>query len=202
MSALSNWVTCGMVAQACARRSAVISRTLVMGWRSTAPHWLKSGSGAAVAGAAARAACSFFECALTSSIEILPPGPEPWTCAISTPISRARRRVDGAAGTGPSVGAGAGGASSTTGTAACSCGIGAGAGSSAGAGAGGASSTAGDVSSTAETSAASTSRMGCPTAMVSPCWTRISVTVPSMEEGTSMTALSVSSSITVWSSAR
>ena len=31
MSALSNWVTCGIVAQACARRSAVISRTLVTG---------------------------------------------------------------------------------------------------------------------------------------------------------------------------
>ena len=33
----------------------------------------------------------------------------PWTCAISTPISRAKRRVDGAAGTGPSVEIGAGG---------------------------------------------------------------------------------------------
>ena len=145
----------------------------------------------------ARAACSFFECALTSSMEIRPPGPVPWTCAISTPISRARRRVDGAAGTGSSVdvsvGVGAGGASSTTGATAC--GIGVGAGSTAGTGAGGASSATGAA-------AVSTARMGCPTAMVSPCWTRISVTVPSTEEGTSMTALSVSSSMTVWSSAR
>ena len=48
-------------------------------------------------------------------MEIRPPGPVPWICAISTPISRARRRVDGAAGTGSSVdvsvGVGAGGAS-------------------------------------------------------------------------------------------
>ena len=132
-------------------------------------------------------------------MEIRPPGPVPWTCAISTPISRARRRVDGAAGTGSSVdvsvGVGAGGASSTTGATAC--GIGVGAGSTAGTGAGGASSATG-----AAAAAVSTARMGCPTAMVSPCWTRISVTVPSTEEGTSMTALSVSSSMTVWSSAR
>ena len=46
----------------------------------------------------------------------------------------------------------------------------------------------------------STLIMACPTATVSPCCTRISVTVPLIEEGTSITALSVSSSMTGWSS--
>ena len=34
----------------------------------------------------------------TSSCEMRPPGPDPGTCVMSTPISRASRRTEGAAG--------------------------------------------------------------------------------------------------------
>ena len=44
MSALSNWVTCGMAFQACDRCSAVLRRMPVIGLRSTAPHFEKSGN--------------------------------------------------------------------------------------------------------------------------------------------------------------
>ena len=37
-------------------------------------------------------------CSLTSSCEMRPPGPVPWTALMSTPISRARRRTAGDAG--------------------------------------------------------------------------------------------------------
>ena len=40
-----------------------------------------------------------FENFLTSSMEIRPPEPEPWTWAISMPISRANNRTEGAAAT-------------------------------------------------------------------------------------------------------
>ena len=56
MSAWSHCVTCGMVAHAALRCSAVLRRTARIGWRSTSPQREKSGSGSALRGAAARAA--------------------------------------------------------------------------------------------------------------------------------------------------
>ena len=47
MSALSYCVTCGIVLQAWLRCSAVFRRMLLIGWRSTSPHFGKSGSGRA-----------------------------------------------------------------------------------------------------------------------------------------------------------
>ena len=110
MSALSNCVTCGIVFHAWLRCSAVLRRMPVIGLRSTSPHFAKSGSAGptmparAVPLAAAawpllprlfitRLANSF-----TSSCVMRPPGPVPGTCVTSTPISRASRRTDGAAG--------------------------------------------------------------------------------------------------------
>ena len=62
MSARSHCVTCGIVAHAALRCSAVLRRTARIGWRSTSPHREKSGSGtaAAVAAAAGRRAISRF----------------------------------------------------------------------------------------------------------------------------------------------
>ena len=51
MSALSNCVTCGIVPHASAMCSAVLRRTALIGWRSTSPHLVKSGSGPACAAA-------------------------------------------------------------------------------------------------------------------------------------------------------
>ena len=45
MSALSCCVTCGMVFQAFDKCSAVLRRILLIGLRSTSPHFAKSGSG-------------------------------------------------------------------------------------------------------------------------------------------------------------
>ncbi len=117
MSALSCWVTCGIAFQACDRCSAVLRRMLLIGLRSTAPHFVKSGSGDGRRGAAAGAAGERRACtnAWTSSTLIRPSGPVPATGRISTPSSRARRRTDGAAGgigpsTGPASAVAAGGA--------------------------------------------------------------------------------------------
>ena len=46
MSALSNWVTWGIVVQAWLMCSAVLRRTFDIGLRSTSPHRVKSGKGA------------------------------------------------------------------------------------------------------------------------------------------------------------
>ena len=45
MSALSCWVTCGITRHALPRCSAVLRRMLLIGLRSTSPHFVKSGSG-------------------------------------------------------------------------------------------------------------------------------------------------------------
>ena len=110
MSALSNWVTCGIAFHAWLRCSAVLRRMPVIGFRSTSPHLLKSGSaGPPAAGLAAPLAAAAWPLpprlfitrlanSLTSSCVMRPPGPVPGTCETSTPISRANRRTDGAAG--------------------------------------------------------------------------------------------------------
>ena len=104
MSARSCCVTCGIVAQAAVRCSAVLRRTARIGCRSISPQRVKSGSGSR--GAPRRPppapSTSRLACALTSSIEIRPPGPLPGTSLMSTPSSRAMRRTDGAAGAGGS----------------------------------------------------------------------------------------------------
>ena len=80
MSARSCWNTCGTVFQACVSLCAVVRRTPLIGLRSIAPHLLKSGSASAAAadGRAAPAPDSSRRAyAVTSSIEMRPPGPEP-----------------------------------------------------------------------------------------------------------------------------
>ena len=82
MSARSCCVTCGIVAQAALRCSAVFRRTARIGCRSMSPHREKSGSGsarAAAAGCRRRAVMIRLACAFTSSIEMRPPLPLPAT---------------------------------------------------------------------------------------------------------------------------
>ena len=76
MSARSCCVTCGIVAHAALRCSAVLRRTARIGCRSTSPQREKSGSGSARrrAAAAPRRSTSRLACAFTSSIEIRPSG--------------------------------------------------------------------------------------------------------------------------------
>jgi len=128
---------------------------------------------------------------LTSSIEILPPGPEPVTRFISTPISRANLLDDGAAGAGladipvcistrtvfaepvsfAAIAATAGFVSSflTAGAA-----------------------TAGELFTAAADAPASALKTTCPTEILSPSFIYTSRTFPDMFDGTSMVALSVS----------
>ena len=121
MSALSNCVTCGIAFQAWLRCSAVLRRMPVIGLRSTSPHFAKSGSaGPTPTGAAAPLAAAAWPLpprlfitrlanSLTSSCVMRPPGPVPATWLTSTPISRASRRTDGAAGAEVTCDAAAGG---------------------------------------------------------------------------------------------
>src|SRR3989338_4228646 len=84
ISALSNWVTCGIVDQQKLMCSAVFLRMLLIGRRSITPHLLKSGNGLAAAPSGAIAArpvgsrreevSSGLAKDLTSSMENLPPG--------------------------------------------------------------------------------------------------------------------------------
>ena len=87
MSALSNWVTCGMAFQACDRCSAVLRRMPVIGLRSTAPHFEKSGSATEPPESVATLAwpppprldITCLVKVLTSSWLMRPPGPVPRT---------------------------------------------------------------------------------------------------------------------------
>src|SRR3989338_1484468 len=90
MSALSNCVTWGIVVQQSVMCSAVFLRMLFIGWRSIAPHLLKSGNGLVATPPGAivvREVLSALAKSLTSSMEILPPGPVPGTWATLIPIS-------------------------------------------------------------------------------------------------------------------
>ena len=127
MSARSKCVTCGISVADSVMRSAIVRRRCDSGCRSTGPHCSNFGSGGgstptrarglATAGAAGRAdvgagsvegvAGAGPAAARTSSSVTRPPGPLPRTAFRSTPSSRASRRVDGVAGTGPSRRAGA-----------------------------------------------------------------------------------------------
>ena len=111
MSALSNCVTCGIAFQAWLRCSAVLRRMPVIGLRSTSPHLREIRQRRADRRSAAPRrwpprpgrccrCCSSraWQNSLTSSCVMRPPGPVPGTCVTSTPISRASRRTDGAAG--------------------------------------------------------------------------------------------------------
>ena len=105
MSALSCWVTWGIVFQASRRCSAVLRRTPRIDTRSIFPHLAKSGSTGSAnlalpATPATTAVTKPLAWALTSSSLIRPPGPVPLTSWMSTPNSRASRRTCGAAGTG------------------------------------------------------------------------------------------------------
>src|SRR3989338_3984331 len=102
ISALSNCVTCGMAAQAKVKCSAVLRRILFMALRSISPHLEKSGKGCCAMPLPARATAPVFKAlakAFTSCMEMRPLGPEPGTWEMSMPISRAKARTDGAAGT-------------------------------------------------------------------------------------------------------
>src|SRR5688572_24480809 len=87
---------------ACVNLWAVVRRTPLIGFRSTAPHLLKSGSASAAteerAGPAPAPDSRRRAYAVTSSIDIRPAGPEPWMSCMFTPSSRASLRADGAAG--------------------------------------------------------------------------------------------------------
>src|SRR5690349_11816429 len=163
-----------------------------------------------------RRACSF-----TSSCEIRPPGPVPSTSLMLTPISRARRRTAGDAGAarpsgltgGAGIGAALGGSTdrtgieTTLGCAAAGAGADACAGAASGAafaagGAGAAGAGCGDGAACAAGApppfedGASTVRITAPTFTLSPRLTLISLTTPATDDGTSIVALSVSSSST------
>src|SRR6187200_2708594 len=198
---------------------------LLHGWRSTSPHFWKSGSGRAARTAIPSAAVPADPTLLrirravsfTSSCVMRPLGPVPWIALISTPISRARRRTAGDAGaagprspsnfTGTAGCAGASGADLTgidttrVGRVAAGAGAGAGAagggcgvsGAAAGGAAGAAAFAAGAAASPAGGSTVSTT---APTLILSPFLTLISLTTPATDEGTSIVALSVSSSRT------
>src|SRR6185503_10989945 len=154
-------------------------------------------------------------CSLTSSCVIRPLGPAPSTSLILTPISRASRLTAGDAGAARPSGLGADGAGVDS--AVCRAGIGttrgelgaatgcdaaAGAGSGAGAGlaasAGAAAAAAGADAGAPSPfpEGASTVSTTAPTLTLSPFLTRISLTTPATEDGTSIVALSVSSSST------
>ncbi len=108
ISASSNWVTWGTMRHAAPVFSAVRRRTVSSFSVCTLPQRLKSGSRGreGSAGPAALFApddLPLIRCltyALTSAWLIRPSRPLPVTSWISTPSSRARRRTDGAAGTG------------------------------------------------------------------------------------------------------
>ena len=110
MSARSNCVTCGIVAHAALRCSAVLRRTARIGCRSTSPQRVKSGSGTAARRrrrrrrrrpAASRAPSRRrSRCGRRARC--------PTTSLMSTPSSRAIRRTDGAAGAGGVSGGAAG----------------------------------------------------------------------------------------------
>ena len=108
MSARSHCVTCGIVAQAALRCSAVLRRTARIGWRSTPPQRVKSGS-ATPAAAPPRPAplvTSRFDVRLHIVDRDAAVGAGAGTSSMSTPSSRAIRRTDGAAGAGGASGAG------------------------------------------------------------------------------------------------
>jgi len=200
MSARSKWVTCGIRVADSVMRSAMVRRRCESGARSTGPHCSKRGSGggsspmaasgfAGPAGAASRAAgCGRASAgaaggwapvaARTSASRMRPPGPLPRTARMSTPSSRASRRVAGVAATGPPAGA-----VSRTGEGAAGA-VGAG-----GAGAGRAGALAGTGAPLSEkvTSTA-------PTFTVCPGVTWIFSTRPPIGDGISTCALSVSTS--------
>ena len=125
-----------------------------------------------------------------------PPGPEPGTCWMSTPMSRANWRTDGAAETGSRSGAeGAGvGASVSTGAEAASSVLSPGGGAEGWTASG--SSGAGAAGSAAAPAVSSISNTTSPTLIVPPFRVRISVTTPATLTGISITALSVSASMT------
>ena len=84
--------------------AAILRRIPVMSLRSTSPHREKSGRGTEPAPGAEGAAAAFLMIRLTkfltSSPRMRPAGPEPGTCSMVTPSSRASRRTVGVAGTG------------------------------------------------------------------------------------------------------
>ena len=96
MSALSNWVTCGMAFQACDRCSAVLRRMPDIGLRSTAPHFEKSGSATEPPESVATLAwpppprldMTCLVKVLTSSWLIRPPGPVPRTWRFDAEFAR------------------------------------------------------------------------------------------------------------------
>src|SRR3954464_6583047 len=211
---------------------------LLHGCRSTSPHFWKSGSARAARGAPAPAPAPADPtlltirraCSLTSSWEMRPAGPVPCTSLTSTPISRARRRTEGAAGAAAPLRSARGGAAAAGGgggSAACRGGIGTtldwptwsaalswpGDGASAFAPDGASADKSGDFAFAADGAAAdesadfaaapaplplgsSTVRTMAPTVIFSPFLTRTSLTTPATDEGTSIVALSVSSSST------
>ena len=157
-------------------------------------------------------------CSLTSSCEIRPAGPVPVTALMSTPISRARRRTAGEAAAGirferspGGAGAGAGGGRRRLGRlprrhrddfgVGLRLRLGLGLGFGAGFGrrsAAGAPALAAPLPRAAPLPAApsSTVKITEPTCTLSPFLTLISLTTPATDEGTSIVALSVSSSMT------
>src|SRR5262245_25018685 len=215
MSATSYWVTRGTVAQTAPRCSAVLRRTPRIGCRSITPHLVKSGSGSATTWAPAcgptavapafAIITSRLAWAFTSSIEIRPSSPEPITSAMSTPSSRAMRRTDGAAGAAGPLDSGSTEIERTpreiSTTFSRSWGTGRGASAGGGGGGGGAAADWAGCSTLAGGAGAaeapsSTLRIVCPTVTLSPALTLISLTWPATEDGTSIVALSVSSSRT------
>ena len=212
MSALSNCVTWGMVFHAWLRCSAVLRRMPDMALRSTSPHFEKSGSaGPLPAGRDAAAAwpplpklfITRFANSLTSSCVMRPPGPVPVTWLTSTPISRARRRTEGAAGaavtTDAMVGVAAVAAGAAGRPAAISTPVGRSAGAADAAGASGAGAGAGTLALVAPVAPFSITRTIWPGFSLSPALTFTSFTVPATSDGTSIVALSVSSSTMGWS---
>ena len=104
-SASSCWVTCGMVVHEVDRCTAVVRRMPLIGSRSTSPQRLKSGNGGGTGAPPPPAAAdSSRERAVrtTSPDRMRPPLPVPCTEVMSTPSSRANRRVLGVAGIGHS----------------------------------------------------------------------------------------------------
>src|SRR5262245_25816522 len=168
-------------------------------------------------------------CSLTSSCVMRPPGPVPCTALMSTPISRERRLTAGDAGAaGPRSPSSLTGAAGCVGASRAdrtgigtmrvgpvAGGAGAGAGAAVGEGAaasGGASGSdaeagaASDLAGTSDLAGASpdgesTVNTTAPTVTLSPLLTLISLTTPATDDGTSIVALSVSSSTTGWSRA-
>ncbi len=106
MSASSNWVTCGMVCQACCTLVAVNLRIRLIGSTEINPHLAKSGDFfplslasfflSAFSSCSSASSCSAY--LFTSSAVIRSPGPVPFTMLRSTSFSRANLRTEGDAG--------------------------------------------------------------------------------------------------------